>query len=306
VTAVRGASPPELSSDGGRSRLVASIAARLGSEREANWIVDHGGSERAEALTVRREAGEPLQYVLGRWPFRSVELGVDPRVLIPRPETEQMVGLALEELGRVCRAPRGGRSDEATTGNRGGHRVCVDLGTGSGAIALSLAKEGGGAVVPDLEIWATDFSVAALVVAQENLEDLAAIDHAAAARVRLAHGWWFEALPDELLGRIDLVVSNPPYVGESEFPGLHPSVRDWEPREALVAAPGAGGLDGMAAIEAILAGASRWLSGAGTVVVEIDPRQADASAEAARRAGFGQVGTRHDLAGRLRMLVARR
>jgi release factor glutamine methyltransferase len=101
------------------------------------------------------------------------------------------------------------------------------------------------------------------------------------------------------------VVSNPPYVAESEYRHLDPSVRDWEPRGALVAGPGAGGAEGMAAIEAIIAGAPRWLHRAGAVVIEIAPYQAQASVDAARRAGFGQVTTERDLAGRRRMLVAR-
>jgi release factor glutamine methyltransferase len=92
----------------------------------------------------------------------------------------------------------------------------------------------------------------------------------------------------------------------SEYPALDPSVREWEPERALVAERGRRGVEGMAAIEAVLAGAPRWLSGGGAVVVEIDPRQADGAADAARSAGFGQVGTRRDLAGRFRMLVARR
>jgi release factor glutamine methyltransferase len=300
------AARPRTSESHERSRLVASIAARLGSEREARWIVDHAGIDLAPALADRRAAGEPLQYVLGRWPFRSVELRVDPRVLIPRPETEQVVEAALEELGRIGRGPEAGElAPVATTGARGDHRLCVDLGTGSGAIALALATEGA-AVCPRIEVWATDDSADALVVARENLGDLVASDEAVAGLVRLARGSWFDALPSELLGRVDLLVSNPPYVGVSEFPGLDPSVREWEPRAALVAARGAGGLEGMAAIEAIIAGAPRWLSRSGSMVIEFAPRQAQASADAARNAGFGQVVTRPDLAGKPRMLVARR
>jgi release factor glutamine methyltransferase len=289
-----------------RLDLVASITDRVGSKQEAVWIVEHGGVDQARALADRRAAGEPLQYVLGHWPFRSVELRVDRRALIPRPETERVVEVALVELDRICRRPAAAVSTMSITPVvRGSHLVCVDLGTGSGAIALSLAVEGG-AMCPDIQIWAADDSLGALELAGENICDLAADDAPAAARVRLVHGSWFDPLPPELLGRVDLVVSNPPYVGVSEYPGLDPSVREWEPERALVADRGAGGVDGMAAIEAILAGAPRWLSGGGAVVVEIAPRQADPAVDAARRAGFGQVATRRDLAGRLRMLVARR
>jgi release factor glutamine methyltransferase len=265
----------------------------------------------AQELADRRAAGEPLQYVLGRWPFRSLELMVDRRVLIPRPETEQVVEVALGELRRSCGLANHGvdvdgvRIDGVRTEDLTTPRVCVDLGTGSGAIALSLAAEGG-EVCPDLEVWATDRSQDALQVAEENLGALALVDQRAASRVRLAEGSWFDALPPELLGQVDLVVSNPPYVAESEYPQLDPTVREWEPRGALVAARGGGGVGGMAAIEVIIATAPRWLRRSGAMVIELAPHQAQASVEAARRAGFGHLSTERDLAGRLRMLVARR
>ena len=308
------------------SRLVSSLASLLGSEREARWIVEHvesggaarsghpgrpeqvpsrrpsgGREERARALAERRAAGEPLQYVLGRWPFRELELDVDPRVLIPRPETEQVVEVALAEFRRIRTAVRSGPSSAASgrSADQAAGGVCVDLGTGSGAIALSLAVEAG-ADAPGSEV-----SVEALAVARQNLAGLAFVDPAAAERVRLAQGSWFDALPPRLAGRVDLLVSNPPYVAASEYTGLEPTVRDWEPRRALVAERGVGGVGGMADIEAIIAGARRWLHRSGAVVIEIAPLQAYASIDAARRAGFGQVATERDLAGSLRMLVAR-
>jgi release factor glutamine methyltransferase len=276
-----------------RSLVVASIAEQLGSRQEAVWIVDHAGVDLdlAPALAERRKAGEPLQYVLGRWPFRSIELVVDPRVLIPRPETEQVVGVALREL-------------ERSTSEARAHPVCVDLGTGSGAIALSLAVEGI-AAHPDLEVWATDASPDALEVARANLADLTRTDPAAAGRVRLAEGRWFEALPSSLAGRVDLLVSNPPYVTESEYPALDPTVRLWEPKEALVAGSDDAGVPGMAAIAAIISGAPRWLAPHGAMVIEIAPSLAEPGLAAARQAGFGSVCTERDLAGRLRTLVAR-
>ena len=287
---------PEAEGAEERERLVAAIAARVGSAQEARWIVDHGGLDRARALADRRAAGEPLQYVLGRWPFRSLELQVDRRVLIPRPETEQVVEVALGELALVLGL--GGRRSA-------GPAMAVDLGTGSGAVALSLAVEG--ATDGDrLEVWATDASPDALDVARANLADLADADPVAAARVHLAQGRWFAALPPALMGRVDLVVSNPPYVAESDYAGLDPVVRDWEPHSALVSARGAAGVGGMADIEAIVAGAPRWLHRSGALVVEIAPSQAYAAIDAARRAGFSKVDTARDLAGRLRMLVARR
>jgi release factor glutamine methyltransferase len=282
------------SGPGGSPSLVDEIASVVGSAQEARWIVEHDGSERAHDLAARRAAGEPLQYVLGRWPFRSLELTVDRRVLIPRPETEQVVEVALAELARLA-----GDSGSSASGPVG-----VDLGTGTGAIALSLAVEGG-RLCPGLEVWATDASADALAVARENLAGLADADPPAAARVRLAEGSWFAALPGELAGQVDLVVANPPYVAEADYPGLDPTVREWEPRQALVAADGAGGVGGMADIEAVIAGAPGWLRRPGTLVVEIAPDQAEASVEAARRAGSAQVTTARDLAGRTRALVAR-
>lgn len=298
-----------------RQALLASAAERLGSAREAGWIVEHieaggggrlSGSERdrrVEALVDRRASGEPLQYVLGLWPFRGLELTVDPRVLIPRPETEQVVEVALAELDRIAGGPVPG-SVPSQVVPPDPTPVCVDLGTGSGAIALALATE---AVrrFPAIEVWATDGSADALEVAGQNLELLARRDGEAGARVRLAKGSWFDALPIDLMGRVDLIVANPPYVSVSEYAELAPEVRDWEPREALVAGSGAGGIGGMADIEAIVGSAPRWLRPGGGLVVEIAPTQADSAIDAARGAGFAHVTTSTDLAGRLRMLIAR-
>jgi release factor glutamine methyltransferase len=232
---------------------------------------------RFEALVERRSAGEPLQYVVGRWGFRTLDLMVDRRVLIPRPETEQVVEAALAELDRV----------------RSGPAVVVDLGTGSGAIALSIAAERHG-----VEVWATDLSREALAVAAANL---AGLGGHAAARVRLAHGRWWDALPDGLRGRIDVVIANPPYVSTGEMSSLDEAVAGWEPRAALEAGP-----SGMEAIEDILIGAPGWLAPHGLVVLEIAPHQAQRASVAATAAGFGRVDVRPDLAGRDRVVVARR
>ncbi len=304
-------------SAGATDGLVGEVAARVGSVREATWIVEQaerdaaaGGRagdpgsvdpgavrEAALAMAGRRSSGEPLQYVLGTWQFRRLELVVDRRVLIPRPETEQVVEVALAELGRVA----SGR------GTGTGPLVCVDLGAGSGAIALSLAVEGerAGPGHP-LEVWATDHSADALEVARANLAALAERDPAAAARVRTAEGTWFGALPGRLARRVDLVVSNPPYVAAEEYVGLDPTVREWEPAAALVSPRGASGVPGTADIEAVVAGAARWLRPSGALVVELAPAQAYGAIDVARRAGFSRVGTARDLAGRLRMLVAER
>ncbi len=288
-----------------RVDLVAEVSDRVGSAREAGWIVDHAmaaspvddAAARVLALSLadRRAAGEPLQYVFGTWAFRHLELAVDRRVLIPRPETEQVVEVALRELAAM--APARDPNE--------GPMICVDLGTGSGAIALALATEGtaGGLT---LDVWATDASPDALDVARYNRDGLATTDPVAAERVHMAEGSWFDALPGHLARKIDLVVANPPYVTDDEYAHLDPTVRDWEPRSALVAARGRGGVAGMADIEAVVAGAGAWLRRSGALVVELAPAQAYAAVDAARRAGFAEVGTASDLAGRLRMLVARR
>lgn len=305
-------------------QLMEASAARLGSGAEARWIVEHAlaasgwpihgpvpvsrldapvppsASLLTETLVARRRAGEPLQYVLGTWSFRTLELAVDPRVLIPRPETEQVVEVALTELQRVM-------ARRAAAGSPHRPPRAVDLGTGSGAIALSLAVEGG-ARHAGLEVWATDSSPGALEVARANLEALRASapegDRSPLARVGWGQGRWFAALPIDLVGSIDLVVSNPPYVSAAEYSDLDPVVRDWEPKGALVAGPGRDGSGGLADVETIIACAPRWLSGDGALVIELAPQQADAATAMARRGGFVDVRVEPDLAGRPRVLVA--
>ena len=224
-----------------------------------------------DAMVARRATGEPLQYVVGRWGFRTLDLLIDRRVLIPRPETEVVAGAAIGEARRLGRPV-----------------TVVDLGTGSGAIGLSVAAE-----VAEASVWATDRSADALAVARANLAGLGR----AATRVRLVEGDWFAALPGEL--RADVIVSNPPYVAVSD--DLPAEVADWEPVEALLA--GARGLDDLARI---VDEAPAWLVPDGALVVELAPSQASSVAERARSVGFADVEVRSDLSGRDRMVVARR
>lgn len=225
-----------------------------------------------ERMLGRRLAGEPLQYALGRWSFRGLDLMVDSRVLIPRPETEFVVDVAIAEAERITDAP-----------------LCVDLGTGSGAIALSLAVD-----LTKANVWATDASEDALAVARANCAGLGR----AATRVRLEQGFWFDALDHDLEGRIDVVVSNPPYIADGE--DLPSVVADHEPTTALFSGP-----TGLESIQTILEMAPPWLSTPAAVVLEIAPHQADAATEIARRVGFVEVAVHKDLAGRERALVAR-
>jgi len=244
-------------------------------------VLDEGVAVRAGedflAMLERRLLGEPVQYVLGHWSFRQLDLMVNRHVLIPRPETEVVVDVALAELDRLGR-PR--------------PRV-ADLGTGSGAIALSIACER-----PSADVWATDVSPAALSVASANL---AGLGSRAVQRAHLHQGSWWQALPGELAGSLDLVVSNPPYIAHSELASLATEVKEYEPLSALVAGP-----DGLEAVRAVLEGCPAWLAPEAAVVVEIAPHQAGPAQELARSAGLQSVHVHQDLAGRDRALVARR
>lgn len=280
------------------ARLEAGGLAISSPAAEARWIVEEAsglegaelalglddpatvrGVARLDAMVARRLAGEPIQYVLGRWSFRTLDLLCDRRVLIPRPETEQVVEQALAELDAL-------RADRP----RGHRAIVVDLGTGTGAMGLSVAVER-----PGTEVWLVDRSPDALAVARANLAGLGM----AGGRVRVAEGSWFDALPDDLRGRVDLVVTNPPYVADDE--PLDPSVVAWEPADALVSGP-----SGLECYEAILAEAPTWLTGNGRLVAEIGATQAVAVAELARAAGFAEVAVHPDHAGLPRTVVARR
>ena len=294
--------------------LQAGLAERLGSDAEARWMIAEAAArapgrtgdavrDLLEPMVRRRLTGEPLQYVLGSWAFRTLELRVDRRALIPRPETEQVVEVALAELRDMAPVPVAGGGGGGGGGGAGGRGpVVIDMGTGTGAIALSIAVE---LCAARLEVWATDASPGALALAEENRSLVGATCPAAAERVRLRHGVWFDALPTALAGGAHLVVSNPPYVSEEEWTTLDVEVRQ-EPRQALVAGPGSDGTPGLAGVEAVLAGARRWLVPGGAVVVELAPRQADAATSLALRLGYRGVRVVPDLAGRERAIVGHR
>jgi release factor glutamine methyltransferase len=226
-----------------------------------------------DAMVARYRGGEPLQYVLGRWGFRRLDLAVDRRVLIPRPETELVAGVAIE-LASAIEAPR----------------VVADLGTGSGAIGLSLADE---LPLDGTSVWITDASEDALAVARANLAGIGR----AARNVRVAAGRWFDALPaDE---RFHVIVSNPPYVAENSAL-LDVAVAEWEPHSALYA-----GLDGLDSIREIVGGAPLHLLPGGWLVLEIGADQGDAVRRLYERAGFGDVEIRKDLADHDRIALGR-
>ena len=274
--------------------VLADAAARLSNPIEARWLCEHAcgldGAEFTEsldetpttammasldAMLARRLAGEPLQYVMSRWAFRHLDLYVDRRVLIPRPETELIVDHVLSKLSTMNDPLR-----------------VVDLGTGSGAIGLAIAAE---THPREVEVWLTDQSSDALDVARANVAALGRMG----SRVRVAHGSWWSALSTDLAGTIDVAVCNPPYIADGD-PEVSPDVVDWEPHSALFA-----GDDGLADIRVVVEGAPRWLRGNGWLIVEIGYRQADAVTEAMSAAGFIDVVARQDLAGRDRFVIGR-
>jgi release factor glutamine methyltransferase len=205
--------------------------------REAQWITEAADDEGAALdMARRRSKGEPLQYVLGNAHFRKIVLSVGPGVFIPRPETELLVEKALELL------PHGGR--------------VVDLGTGSGAIALSIAYER-----PDADVYATEADTGAYPWAVRNRDELA-------LSAEIIEGDLFEGLPEELKGTFDVVVSNPPYVATSRREILPIDVRDHEPEKALY-----GGGDGMLVTTRVAQEARSWLKPGGWLALEMSVEQ---------------------------------
>lgn len=229
---------------------------------------------RFRPLLRRRAEREPLQYIVGRAAFRELELKVDPRVLVPRPETEILVDEVL-----AWAAGTGAQGLEA-----------LDVGTGSGAIALSLLREG-----PFSLVVATDLSADALAVASENAR-AAGLEQ----RLDLRPGALFEPLGED--ERFDVVVSNPPYVADSEAASLEPEVGVWEPRAALFA-----GVEGLDVILQIVAGAADRLRPGGLLALEVGaghPGRVVAALEA--RGTYEDVRVRRDLSGRQRVVTARK
>ena len=217
----------------------------------------------ARGLVARRAGGEPLQYVLGEWGFRRLTLRVDGRALIPRPETETVVERCL-----------------ALIAGRDAPRV-LDVGTGSGAIALAIADEH-----PAAGVTAIDVSDEALALARENVERTG-------LSVQLLRADLFDGLPGE---GWDLVVSNPPYVRHEELPSLPPGVAEWEPGIALV---------GRGHTEAVVREAARVLGPGGALVLEVREGAAAAVASLLDSQGFADVRTTPDLAGRDRVVEGR-
>ncbi len=262
------------------ARLDARVLIGHAMDRDTGWLIGHPEAElkgeesaRLEALLHRREAREPLAYILGLKEFWSLEFQVSPATLIPRPETETLVQAVLDQL------PRGGSP-----------RV-LDLGTGSGCLLLAILSEW-----PKARGIGLDKSAGALEVARANAETLDLT-----ARVEFFESDWFSALmacPEA--GTFDAVVTNPPYVAEAEVRGLEPEVSLYEPAAALLS-----GTDGLEAYQRIFDGLRDFLRPGGLFVGEIGSTQGDAAFQLARQSGLGGVNVLNDNAGLPRCVTGR-
>ena len=251
------------------ARLVAAVAATtLGGVRSGIEMSEDDAAT-VRDLARRRQAGEPLQYLEGTAPFGPLDLEVDRRVLIPRPETEGLLERSIEAIGGVM------------------DPIVVDIGTGSGALALAIAS-----ARADARVLATDVSRDALDVAAANAQRLG-------LHVDLRAGPSYSVLDDDFANAVSLIVSNPPYVVEEAH--LPSEVADHEPAVALF-----GGVDGLSVITELVKGAPRWLCPGGWLLLEIGEQQGEAVLSLVGRAGgdmFGRI--ERDLAGWDRYLVAR-
>jgi release factor glutamine methyltransferase len=267
--------------------------------RDRTWIYAHPEQsldpvmvEKYWALVARRSGGEPTQYLTGRQEFWGLEFEVTPAVLIPRPETEHLVEVALERLGAR------GIKIGLDTGAPSPHLRIADIGTGSGCLAVALAHE-----LPHADVVATDISEAALVVASRN-----AARHHLAHRVHLVRTNLLDALiPASTPGedqshRFDVIVSNPPYVALDDAPTLAREVREHEPPAALF-----GGPTGTEMYRGLIEQAASLLGERGLLVLELGYHSADAVLKIIREApGWVNLSVTHDLAGIPRVLAAER
>ncbi|OGW65705.1 MAG: protein-(glutamine-N5) methyltransferase, release factor-specific [Nitrospirae bacterium RIFCSPLOWO2_02_FULL_62_14] len=292
---------PQAMSIGELTREGAMLLLRAGIEQaglETGWLLEHAlrrtpldlrtneslqvegeGLRRALDLLQRRANREPLQYLLGTQEFCGVEFEVEPSVLIPRPETELLVDAAVRYAGMQSAAGR--------------RPVIVDMGTGSGCIAVSLARR-----MPLAVLYATDRSAEALRVARRNAER-----HGVAGQVTFLEGDLLQPLRAcGVSGRVDLVISNPPYIAEREWEALQPEVRLFEPRIAL-----AGGEDGLAIYRRLVQEAAELLHTAGWLIMEVGQGQAESVRALIEATGrYGTMDVRPDQAGIDRVVCAQK
>ncbi len=232
-----------------------------------------GEMDRFRAMVARRLAREPLAYILGYREFWGLDFEVTSAVLIPRPETETLVDIALSELRKTERP------------------LAVDIGTGSGAIAVTLAIE-----LPDAVVYATEISHAAAEVAGRNAKK-----HNVQDQVQVLEGDMFSPLPAEVCGRLDAILSNPPYVPQGDVQNLQPEIVRFEPSPAL-----GGGEDGMKFHRLILDAGQKWLRPGGTVHLEIGIGQEDDVMTGASEMQYTDISSAEDLAGIVRVVSARK
>jgi release factor glutamine methyltransferase len=255
-------------------------------ERDRTWLyahAEHALSAKAAArygeLLERRAAGVPVQYLTGRQEFWGLEFEVNPSVLIPRPETEHLIEVALERLGE----------------RRSGPLFVADVGTGSGCLAVALARE-----LPLARIVATDVSAAALEVARRNAGRHDVTDRIEFVRMNLLQSYLQAQEPQRPV--FDLIVSNPPYVGRSEQHFLQPEVAEHEPHEALFA-----GEHGLDVYPQLIAQAAKLLHPGGVLVIELGYGLAEAvRGLLAEQPGWNRIAITNDLAGIPRILAAER
>lgn len=234
---------------------------------DARWLNKAFAGEKLAQAVDRRTRREPLQLILGTAAFRYLDVIVEPGVFIPRPETEVLAGLAIDRL------PAGGTAIEPCTG--------------TGAIACALADEG-----DPVRVVATDISARAVDLARRNAGPFPVVE--------VRHASLFAGLDPSLIGTVDVIVSNPPYLDASQFSAAEPEVRDHDPREALV-----GGPTGWEVVADLVAAAPHWVRGGGWVLIEDDPSRVEQTVQAlAHHVGPAEV--HHDLTGRPRFAVAQR
>jgi len=274
------------------ARDILKAAGLENAEREADWLLAHAmrlsqgqllaagnapltarQAEQARTYIDRRAAREPLQYILGTQEFGGLEIAVTPDVLIPRPETTLLV----EEVAQAIGAQR--------------RSLVADVGTGSGCIAIAVAK-----TCPHATLWATDISWPALVVARRN-----ALQHDVGKQVTFVQADLLGPFPASEEGIFDAIVSNPPYIPEGEMEGLQPEVSRYEPRLALAA-----GADGMTYYRRLLSAAAVLLKPAGCLMVELGVGQFNAVSALSDRTRLSVLHCRKDQAGIERALVLRR
>ena len=266
--------------------------------RDRTWLYAHpeeeissADAERYFALIARRAAGEPTQHLTGKQEFWGLEFEITPDVLIPRPETEHLIEVALDRL--AVRELRAGRKQTLT----GEGLQIADIGTGSGCIAVALAKE-----LPGATICATDISSAALAVAHRN-----AARHAVTDRIHFFHCNLLEGLSDSPLATrhssllFDLIVSNPPYIGRREATTLMREVRDHEPDIALY-----GGEEGYELYADLIAQSAAHLGPGGLLVLELGHNTLPAVQPLLDAPLWTNVGVTNDLAGIPRVIAAER